>query len=488
MASVLRAGFALSLVGLTIGLLNGCGSSDSKAFTGNPQVDGGGNPRVDSGTPGSGGSSNGGGAATGGGGGQSTGGTSNTGGSNPGSGGANGPDGGSVACTTDAPCTPLGLRCDTTAGHCVACLFDNECTNGARCLDGSCQAPQTCDNSVDCRSRTDGRTICDATTKVCVECAKDVDCKDGKVCAVDTCVPSSTCTPGDSGTGCASGLICTQAGKCVQCEDQIDCGSADQQCIDGTCLKTCQSDNDCSGTLLCDTAKGGCVQCLADTDCADIENCQAGKCVRDVCAQGVKSCVQNSVVECKANGSGIAAPVACPKGQDCVQKDGTASCVAPSLPDGGTPPPATCSDQKKNGTETDVDCGGSCKKCGDGDLCAAGADCTSNVCQASCSGLLCFPGTRDKVCRSALCTDQTKNGAETDVDCGGADCARCAVGKKCAQNSDCEANVCQAGTCVAAKCTADQCPNCFFPTDAPCCKSNGLCGCATTFPFQGSCQ
>src|SRR5688572_28550340 len=33
------------------------------------------------------------------------------------------------------------------------------------------------------------------------------------------------------------------------------------------------------------------------------------------------------------------------------------------------PPPATCNDEIKNGSESDVDCGGSCPRCGNGKAC-----------------------------------------------------------------------------------------------------------------------
>jgi hypothetical protein len=48
------------------------------------------------------------------------------------------------------------------------------------------------------------------------------------------------------------------------------------------------------------------------------------------------------------------------------------------------------------------------------------------------------------------CTDLTKDGDETDTDCGGPTCvARCASGKMCVANGDCTSNVCQAGnTCM----------------------------------------
>ncbi len=47
----------------------------------------------------------------------------------------------------------------------------------------------------------------------------------------------------------------------------------------------------------------------------------------------------------------------------------------------------------------------------------------------------------------ATCTDHVTNGKETDVDCGGGDCPRCALGQRCDQKIDCAA-----GTCVEHAC------------------------------------
>ena len=372
----------------------------------------------------------------------------------------------------------------------MQCFFDNECSGSSRCISGTCVAPITCATSKDCRNGGTA-TICDPGTSTCVQCAADADCTAPQVCAAGTCVDSGTCVPGDAGgvAQCKTGQLCSAAGKCVECIQNSDC-TGGKHCFSGTCRTPCASDNDCvAGNQLCDKTKGACVDCTSDAGCDPLQYCDAGSCVADVCAQGVKSCVGNAVVECKANGSGILAPVQCTSGTECVKSGTTASCQIPRLPDGGLPPPGTCSDGTKNGTETDVDCGGgTCKKCSDGDLCAVATDCTSNVCEAACTGLLCFPGTRDLKCRPAQCNDGVKNGNETSVDCGGDACPRCSVGDKCKVASDCESNVCTGGLCVAAACTADQCPACFFPTDAPCCKPSGLCGCATVIPFKGTCQ
>lgn len=49
------------------------------------------------------------------------------------------------------------------------------------------------------------------------------------------------------------------------------------------------------------------------------------------------------------------------------------------------------------------------------------------------------------------CSNGTKDATETDVDCGGSStCARCAVGKSCTANSDCQNSQCTSGTCAPA--------------------------------------
>jgi hypothetical protein len=92
-------------------------------------------------------------------------------------------------------------------------------------------------------------------------------------------------------------------------------------------------------------------------------------------------------------------------------------------------------DQVKNGTETDVDCGGgSCAPCANSKSCVGGSDCTSLSCVAA-------------KCAAPSCTDQVTNGDETDVDCGGSVCGGCAIGKKCMQTADCAAaGVCDTNT------------------------------------------
>ena len=95
---------------------------------------------------------------------------------------------------------------------------------------------------------------------------------------------------------------------------------------------------------------------------------------------------------------------------------------------GATPPPApTCGDGIKNGSETDVDCGGSCQPCANGQGCARRADCAG------------------------------------DLVCSGGTCQACTANAQCGQGCFCNASVCLTSTSVAL---ANGCGSC--PSDTVC--------------------
>jgi hypothetical protein len=89
------------------------------------------------------------------------------------------------------------------------------------------------------------------------------------------------------------------------------------------------------------------------------------------------------------------------------------------------PPDNTCFDRVKDGDESDVDCGGSCRSCKQDEACTSATDCQSASCDAG-------------SCRASSCSDGVRDGFETDVDCGGP-CDRCAIGARCYLSEDCGA-------------------------------------------------
>ncbi|HRI11005.1 MAG TPA: fibrinogen-like YCDxxxxGGGW domain-containing protein, partial [Nannocystaceae bacterium] len=58
------------------------------------------------------------------------------------------------------------------------------------------------------------------------------------------------------------------------------------------------------------------------------------------------------------------------------------------------------------------------------------------------------------LCKAPSCSDALKSGSESDVDCGGS-CMACGLGGLCVDGGDCESGFCGGGTCkVAASCAA----------------------------------
>jgi hypothetical protein len=101
--------------------------------------------------------------------------------------------------------------------------------------------------------------------------------------------------------------------------------------------------------------------------------------------------------------------------------------------------PNTCATGRKDGDETDADCGGAtCRKCATQSACIANRDCFSGFCVAGTCTYACSNGIQD--------------GDESDVDCGSADafCSTCDDGQSCVNEEDCSYN----SDCVNQRCMA----------------------------------
>ena len=144
--------------------------------------------------------------------------------------------------------------------------------------------------------------------------------------------------------------------------------------------------------------------------------------------------------------------------------------------------PPQCGDGIQNAPETDIDCGGAiCIECPLGKKCNIGADCLSAVCAAG-------------VCSEPSCTDGVLGGTETDIDCGGS-CGKCATGRGCSGAGDCTTGVCTGNRCAAPSCT-DKVKN-GTETDVDCggscapCALGGVCtansDCAPLLCDNGKC-
>jgi hypothetical protein len=175
--------------------------------------------------------------------------------------------------------------------------------------------------------------------------------------------------------------------------------------------------------------------------------------------------------------------------------------------------PAACNDGARNGGETGVDCGGTCKAC-DGAKCGSAKDCSSGDCGsgkcAASPGKTCGVGTSttcadgaacqtDSDCTSDYCdasgkctapsddahTDGRRNAGESDVDCGAAAGVACEIGLACKSADDC-ISTCTSGVCDAPS-DADGKKN-QDETDVDCGGPNAKkCGLAKSCAADGDC-
>ena len=169
--------------------------------------------------------------------------------------------------------------------------------------------------------------------------------------------------------------------------------------------------------------------------------------------------------------------VACKTGADCTS----------GICDQGICSSAQCTDGTRNGSETDVDCGGSCPPCSDKAVCNVNSDCKSKVCASHVCG--------------ATCTDGIKDGDESDIDCGGSTCPKCGNGSTCNTYGDCASDGCANGHCgvpCAAGdivCDGNTAKTCDGHGDysavTDCTVSGQVCatllGCVACVPDTGSC-
>ncbi len=371
---------------------------------------------------------------------------------------------------------------DCGGGECAPCPEGGMCTTGTDCESGSCVGGVCAAPSCGDRVRNGDETDVDCGGVVCEGCAEGEGCRAGGDCASGVCDPSaSTCAPSTCSDGVRNGdetdLDC--GGSCPGCVDGLLC-ALDPDCASGFCdptgatcaTPTCtdgfrngdEVDVDCGGAA--------CPGCGTGGACTD-----AGDCASGVCDPGSMTCAAPSCADGVSNGDetgvdcGGGTCPACGPGDGCASSADCASGVCdPATSTCATP---SCADAVRNGDETSVDCGGgTCPGCGDGLPCAGGSDCASGVCDASTS-----------TCAAPSCRDVVRNGAETDVDCGGGTCPRCADGEDCLRNRDCTSRVCEGSSllCVAPSCTdarqngdetgvdcGGSCPGC--PDGDPCAR------------------
>jgi hypothetical protein len=246
---------------------------------------------------------------------------------------------------------------------------------------------------------------------------------------------------GHAGSGCTGTASCPDVplGPCFQvgtktcdkgvCGLSYVAGDAPSQ-VYGDCKKT-----------VCD-AQGTATAIDDDGDVYDDGN----PCMDKKCTGGVLVVTARTNLGCPLGDGGTGYCVADPFDATravCAECNTLAggACGGNSVCAGGTCVPSHCGNNGKDVGESDTDCGGAtsgCPRCGDGKACTTPSDCQSGFCTGN-------------QCAKATCTDQKQNQNETDIDCGGP-CSGCVDGLRCVLPADCQSLVCQGNRCQIPSC------------------------------------
>jgi cysteine-rich repeat protein len=290
---------------------------------------------------------------------------------------------------------------DCGGGVCPDCQLGDSCLQNGDCVSGICTGnvcvqPGCGDGFVNGSEQCDGNGMgIPGQTATCDDDCTLASCSDGNVNGA----AGETCDDGDlqGGDGC-SGACAVESGWQCSGEPSVCntvCGngilSGSEACDDGDlqggdgCSATCtvESGWQCSGQpSTCSTSCGDGI--IAGAEACDDGDAQSGDGCSSACIVEMGWTCLGQPSSCNTTcGDGI------PAGAELCD-DGNQS-NADDCPDGplGSCAPATCSDgflhNGGSGSETDIDCGGSCPDCVNGKTCLTGADCQSGIC----AGLVC---------------------------------------------------------------------------------------------------
>jgi hypothetical protein len=400
-----------------------------------------------------------------------------------------------ILCATDAacddkkPCTKDA--CDPATSVCVFTPLNGMNTPGVVQNDFDCSV-QVCVDGVDTKSPDDSDL-----PKTATDC--DLELCNGGVVSNPPLDLDVSCGP-------AKDRFCDGAGACVECNSPTQCPGVDNDCQVRSCTAhVCgftfsvagtpraaafQTAGDCH-VVVCDGAGSSAAPQNDDTDLPVDGNL----CTKDVCTNGVISHPFEAINTACGNNS------ACNAGGQCGCAN-DAACVVPNTCGGGSPTGTlfvcgctlktcanisktcgtvtdgcfatqSCDNGTKEGTETDIDCGGGAAgtcgtTCASGKQCNVDTDCGTGhcadgvCCNSTCTGTCqaCSAakkgGGPDGVCGSIALGLQDANAASTCLGnnaCDGANHCKKIDGQSCSLNSDCVNGSCADGVCCNTACT-----------------------------------
>ena len=321
-----------------------------------------------------------------------------------------------LACTVSGlvgTCSTIPAGGTPVHGMCVTQPASTCGTNGTCDGNGACaKYPQgttcgasSCDsgtNKFTPASKCDGAGTCQ--TLAMQDCAP-YKCKDATQCFGPPCADSTQC----SGSNTCVNMSCGLLGSGRNCTADAQCSST--HCVDGVC---CNS-----------ACNGQCQACDIPDSMSNLGTCQT---VMTGAPHGTRTPCTGTGMTC--GGSCQGTPTAC------TYPTTTVKCNS------------SC---KSMSTETDFFCNGAgtCPSAGTDTVCAGGFACSGTSCLTSCStNMMCQSGY---VCAAPSCTtcgNGMKDGSETDVDCGGSCPVKCAINKTCSVAGDCANGNCVGGFCT----------------------------------------
>ena len=332
------------------------------------------------------------------------------------------------------------------------------CDDQNPCTDDSCNAGTS---KCDLIPRADGvptpgfsQVANDCHVHLCIagmdtDTVDDTDLPaDNNDCKTPTCTMGVPSTPDKSpGTGCSmnGGKVC-DAGTCYPCNVDADCPGLTDECKHPQCANhACgsyftpvntpvsaplQTSGDCH-VIVCDGA-GGTKSNVDDTDPQGDGN----PCTDDICVNG------NLTHPFKASNTPCGGGLVCNATGQCV------GCVS----DANCTPPQTCNPSP------------------------CGMPLTCACCPKNCAQLSATCGSWPDSCGGMQqCNNNTKDGNETDVDCGGGGgcTVKCGQGKKCNGAGDCTSGFCVEGVCCNGACNS-ACQSCLAANKVS--GADGTCG------------
>ncbi len=358
-----------------------------------------------------------------------------------------------VNTLTDAShCGGCGMACAPRANataSCAAGRCDYACSTGFADCDGD--PSNGCE--VDTRASA---SHCGACGRACSLPNATAACVMG-ACAVSACAAGFGDCDGNASNGCETDtrVSTTHCGGCG-----MACAGGDNAlpgCVTGRCVIACVAGfADCDGSAAngCEvdtrTSAGNCGGC--GRSCSFMgagASCAGGACVLGACDAGLANCDGAMANGCETDTRTSAANCgmcgrACPTPAHAAPTCAGSTCGYTCLAGWGD-----CDGSATNGCETDLAVTAAhCGRCGNA--------CGSGVCAGS-------------VCQAPTCTDGVRNGTESDVDCGGGACPVCGLCRTCRVNADCAAGTCGEGNLCSyrTEVSIDWLTTCHGPDNTP---------------------